>query len=132
MLNFAKKYNKHERKFTYEVSKDMPYISLAELYNMTENKNTVYTVRAIFINTKSKYGDAPIFAIDNYLVNMPQHLLKIANEMLNDDELITAINKGWFGFSVYTYAKDNKLYCSVNWHDIEPTDTSELDDEIAF
>ena len=116
MAKFSK-FNKM-KKFDVDTS-NFEYVSLAELYN--SDKDKVYTIKGIYINTKSKFGAAPVFAIDGFLVNAPSHLLETCQEMLRDDEAIDLINQGKAGFKVYIYHNDKfNLDCfGVEFVDID-------------
>lgn len=101
MSKFSK-FNK-TKKFNVDTS-EFEYISLAELWD--GNPETVYPITAIYINTKSKFGAAPVIATDKNLVNAPAHLLETCQEILHDDEAIQMINDGKAGFKVYIYHND--------------------------
>lgn len=100
MAKFANKYNKG-RKFTIDTT-GFDYESMADLFNKY-GKEMVYPLTAIYINTKSKFGDAPVFATNECFVNAPSHMLDTAKEILADDEAIAAINNGEVGFIIYPY-----------------------------
>lgn len=118
MAKFANKFNK-ARKFDVDTS-HFHYESLADLFT-NNGKDKVYPLTAIYINTKSKYGNAPVFATDSYFVNAPSHMLDTAREILADDEAIAAINNGEVGFTIYPYTaeKFNRECFGVNFVDIE-------------
>ena len=99
-MSFANKFNKG-KKFDFN-TEGLEYTSLADLYNANGEK-AVYTLRAIFINNKSKYGEAPVFATDKALVNAPSHLLDTVKEILADNDAIASINGGKVGFTIYPY-----------------------------
>ncbi len=99
-MSFANRFNKG-KKFDFN-TEGLEYTSLADLYNANGEK-AHYTLRAIFINSKSKYGEAPVFAIDNALVNAPSHLLDTVKEILSDNDAIASINEGKVGFTIYPY-----------------------------
>lgn len=82
------------------------FISLKELYK--SNGDKPYTLQAIFINDKSKFGDAPVFYIDGYMVNIPQHELVMAQEARQDDEFVEAVNNGLIGFKPYEFQNKQK------------------------
>lgn len=106
MSNFTKKYNK-KKLFTFEIPEEFEYKSLADLYE--ESKDAEHPVNALYINTKGLYDDSPVVATDTCMVNLPSHLTKTVNEMLEDDQLVSAINNGEFGFKIYTYTYKSKL-----------------------
>lgn len=115
-MSFASKYNKG-RKFDVNTS-GFGYASLADLYNQY-GKDHVYPLLGIYINTKGKYSDAPVFATDGVLVNIPSHMLDVSKQIMNDDEAIEAINAGHAGFRIYSYHDDkhNKNCWSVDFVD---------------
>lgn len=118
-MGIANKYNK-TKVFTFTIPQEYTYCTLHDLY--TKNgKNKVYPCKALYINKKSRFGDAPIVAIDEFLVNLPSHLLGTVQDMMNDEELVDAVNEGKFGFTIYTYENKNsrnEICYSVNWVDM--------------
>lgn len=116
-MSIASKYNRgHGKKFTFEIPKEFTYSSLHDLYN-NNGADFVYDIRAMYINKKSKFGDSPVIATSNELVNFPKHLTDTVKEMLTDSEVIDAINNHVFGFQIYTYTDGTNVYYSVNWVD---------------
>lgn len=130
MSKFTSKYNKGSN-FVAKANRGAEYVSLKEL----GSGDRVYVVRNMYINTKGKYGDAPVLLIDDcdLLVNLPNHLTETVREMRNDEELANAVNKGLFGFVVYEYDGKNGHGFSVNWKDVPQNDSYHdslnLDDE---
>lgn len=126
MTKLMDKFNKGS-KFNARANKDSVYKSLKEL----GASDKIYIVRNLYINKKSKYGDAPVVLIDDCktLVNLPKHLLKTVEEMREDLEVVDAINNGEVGFSVYEYDSKNGSGFSVNWEDIQPDFRNENTDE---
>lgn len=118
MSTFASKFNKHR---LFEVNTEgFEYQSLADLYN-ANGKEAIYPLKAIYINTKGKFGDAPVFATDWCFVNAPSHMLETANAILRDEGAVKAINNGEVGFVIYAYvARDFQKECfGINFVDIE-------------
>ena len=117
MAKFANRFNKG-RKFDVDTT-NFHYESLADLFN-NDGAGVVYPLTAIYINTKSKYGKAPVFATDKFFVNAPSHMLDTANEILLDDDAIAAINKGEVGFTIYPYTaeKFNRDCFGINFVDL--------------
>lgn len=99
-MSFASRFNKG-KKFDFETT-SLEFKSLADLYN-ANGEEKIYTLKALYINTKSKYGDAPVFATPEFLVNGPQHLVETVNEILHDADAINDINNNKVGFSIYPY-----------------------------
>lgn len=98
-------------------------LDIRHLMNCTKKngENHVYTVKALYINKKSQYGDAPVIATDECLVNAPSHLLDTVNEMILDEEVHEAANNGALGFTIYSYSTDKRkgTFYSIKWVDIE-------------
>lgn len=118
-MSVTSKYNKGSV-FNFSIPKDFEYESLADLFN-NNGKEMVYKVNALYINKKSKFGDSPIVATDNELVNLPKHMVDTVSDMMKDDELIEAVNKGKVGFTIYPYETKNTtgVCYSVSWVDID-------------
>ena len=114
-MSYATKFNRGS-KFTFKPVDDAQYVSLEDLYN--KNPDQIYDVKALYINTKSKFGDAPCVAIDPVIiVNLPKHLLETVKEMIDDNECVDAINNNEVKFKIYSY-KDktfNKTCYGVEW-----------------
>lgn len=116
-MSYAAKFNKGKgNKFTFKTEDGVGYISLEVLFN--KNPEKIYDVKALYINTKSRFGDAPCIAIDPVtIVNLPKHLLETVKEMINDSECVEAINNNEVKFKIYSY-KDknfNKTCYGVEW-----------------
>ena len=118
MSRFASKYNR-ARKFNVDTN-NFEYQSLADLYN-NNGKEMVYPLTAIYINSKSKFGEAPVLATNDCFVNAPSHMLDVARDILADDEAIADINNGKVGFEIYIYHNDkfNRDCFGVNFVDME-------------
>lgn len=116
-MGFASKFNRN-RKFNADTT-GFQYASMADLFNQNGAGN-VYPLTAIYINSKSKFGDAPVFATDSCFVNGPAYMLDTVREILADDEAIEAINGGKVGFTIYPYVNDRfKRECfGINFVDI--------------
>ncbi len=77
------------------------YKTLRGLYE--ENTDLIYPIRSIYINTKSKFGDAPVIVSDGFNINLPKHMAATVIEMLQDPEAMALIRAGKVGIKVYTY-----------------------------
>ena len=117
-MGVANKYNK-TKLFSFSIPSEYEYISLSELYQKN-GKDKVYPVLAMYINKKSRYGEAPILATDENLVNIPTHMLDTVKTMMNDEEVIDACNNKKLGFTIYQYVNRNnkELNFSINWVDM--------------
>lgn len=109
------KFNKGSR-YDFQIPKDFKFVSLHDLFN-DNGKDFIYGVKGLYINRKSKYGDAPVVVTTNELVDLPKHLLDTVQEMRADKDVTDAINNDHVGFQIYTYEKDGRVCYSVNWVD---------------
>lgn len=118
-MSIASKYNKGNG-FEFRVPESFEYRTLDELFNQN-GEGHVYTVKALYINKKSQYGDSPVIATDECLVNAPSHLTDTVNEMILDDEVHEAANNNELGFTIYPYNTDKRkgTFYSIKWVDIE-------------
>lgn len=126
-FSFSKKFNK-SRLFDIDTS-NFEYCNLEDLYHdaltrcdgdTVEASEVVYTIRGVYINTKSLYDPAPVIATDDCYVNLPSHMTETCMAMLADPACIKAINEGRCGFTIYQYEQKryNKTCYSVEWRDI--------------
>lgn len=113
------KFNHVGRKFTFNTPTNHPYKSLEDVF--TENGSTteqVYTVRALYINHKSKFGDAPCLVTDFETINLPKHMTEDVKSIIADDDIVADINNGNVGFTIAPYEKDGRIFYSINWVEI--------------
>lgn len=120
-MSIASKYN-HGVHFNVQFSAETPFKSLEDLYN-NNGAGYVYLLRALFINSKNRYGDAPVAVVgegENMVkVNLPRFMLDTVKNMLLDDEFIEAVNNKTVGFNIYPYDKDGRTCFSVSWLDVD-------------
>lgn len=114
----AKKYNKGSV-FAFKTPDTFEFTTLDELFT-NNGVDRVYPVKALYINTKSKYGEHPVIVTDSALVDVPKHLVDTVKEMISDEECVDAINNSHVGFTIYSYIdKRYKRTCySINWVDM--------------
>ena len=99
-FSFADTYNK-ERLFDVD-TEGLEYISLDQLF--AENgENRVYPIRAMYINRKGLYEDAPVYVTDDCMMNIPAHMTDTTEAILSDVEAIQAIRDGKVGVKIYHY-----------------------------
>lgn len=110
-FSFGSRYGTTGKLFTVDTT-DFTYHSLEELYTKLEQfyggdtdavESYQFQLRGIYINTKSYFGDAPVFATDDGYVNVPESMLSTALDMKKDRMAINAINNGQAGFTIYKY-----------------------------
>lgn len=116
MSKFTDRYN-HVSPFTFEGNPEAPFRKLEELFE--EDTEVIYPVRALYVNTKSKFGDAPVAVSDEIKINLPSHMLRSVNEIMEDEEAVFLINHGKIGITPYKYEKDGKTYYGAKWVDID-------------
>ena len=87
-------------------------------------ENDVLNVLGCYINKKSVYGAEPIFIVKDrdsniFFVNMPKHKIETVNKILNNENMIRAINKGECYIEVVSYfsKKYNKQCSDFNFID---------------
>ena len=100
--------------FNYDNEKERDYCKLADLVECN-GVEAVYTVEALFINTKSKFGQAPVIVTSSWLVNAPSHLTQTVQQMIQVPEIVASINARQVGFKVYQYTANNRVCYSVEW-----------------
>lgn len=110
--NILNQHNKGSR-FDFKTPDHFEYINLAQLDNKYPSKK--HQVNALYINTKSRYGDAPVAVTDEHIVNLPSHLLDTVKSLMNVNEFVEAVNKQLIGFTIYKYEGTNGAGYSVNW-----------------
>lgn len=97
------KYSNGGAKFEYDNEKERDYIKLGEL-----DMSKTYPIEALFINTKGKFGDQGVIISGDYIVNLPNHLTEMIEDMIKDDEMVEAINDRLFDFEIYEF--ESKKY----------------------
>ena len=119
-FSFSKKFNT-EKLFNIDTS-EFEYFNLESLTEnpMEEPEDRIFTVRGVYINNKSQFGPAPVLALDDCYVNLPEHTLDACRQMLADPQAVKAINEGHLGFTVdkYHQKRFNKDCYSVIWVDL--------------
>lgn len=124
------KYSNGGAKFEYDNEKEREYIKLGEL-----DMSKTYPIEALFINTKGKFGDQGVIISGDYIVNLPNHLTEMIEEMRQDSEMVDAINQRLFDFEIYEFEskKYNRVSHSINLvpsekakQDVEPEQRNPL------
>lgn len=120
-FSISRQYNR-EPLFPEVDTEGLEYFELQDIF---DNPDTVWTVEAIYINTKGLYDDRPVLVVngDNFrgYVNLPAHLTKTCQAILDDRNAVEAIKNGAVGFTIYTYNArnyNNKMCYSIRWVDI--------------
>lgn len=109
-MSFASKFNKG-KKFTVD-TEGFEFVDRKDLF-AAEGEGTVFPLTAIFINTKSQYGNHPVFATDKFFVDAPAHMMETVEEILADSDAIACINEGKVGFCLYEFTSDKYKVNSI-------------------
>ena len=124
-MDFAKLNKSNVKLFTVEV--ENPVFRKLKTFEVGE----VLKVLGCYKNTKSVFGDEPIFIVENiehkiFFVNMPKQHLETIDNIIKDKELIDGINKGLCYIEVVKYySKKYKKECfNFNFIDVIKKNTS--------
>lgn len=117
-FSFSRTFNT-ERLFDIDTS-DFEYKSLEDLLKEGYTEDDEIPIRGLYINTRGKFDDAPVAALDDCYVNLPAHLTGNVNKILSDSRAIKAINNGNVGFKIRPYysKKYEKDCYSIDWVDL--------------
>ena len=116
-MSFASKHNSAARKFDFKIPEEFEFKSVNDIIRQY-GELEAYRVNALYINTKSKFGNAPVIVTDNELVNAPQHTLEQVEAALQDKESIDKINAGKVGFKLYKYTNEYGEALGIEWLDL--------------
>lgn len=107
--------------FTFKPDPTAQYVKLSELLAANDGDlDTVYTVRALYLNNKSKFGLQCSAALDDVLVNLPAHKVDDVQEIIADPAAVELINEGRCGFKIRPYVDNNKVdRLTIDWVDIK-------------
>lgn len=99
-MGIANKYNRTgSNRFTAELPENLPFMKLSEL----GETSTPLIIISMWINTKGKFGEHPVVATPEKLVDFPNSMTDTVKEMIKDNEVIEAVNNGKLGFTVRKY-----------------------------
>lgn len=94
----------HVSPFTFRAGKDFQYYTLKQIAEATHNwQEKEFPIRALYINTKSRYGASPVAVCDSFYVNLPSHLMDDVRNIMADPEVVADINAGKCGFKIRAY-----------------------------
>lgn len=117
-MGIANKYNVAVNPFSFQSDSTFEFNSLADLYS--EDPEQIWILRAIWINPETKFGEQPVFTLNDRYINIPSHMLQRCKDIINDEEAVQQINDCKLGFTVYQYTdkKFGKLCYSVKFVDL--------------
>ena len=116
-MGIADKYNKNVVSFNFDIPKDFEFSTLKELYQ-ENGKDNAYIIMAFFFNTKGRYGKQTVIATPKELVNAPNHLTEMFEELMNDNEAVQSINEARLGFTIYEYENSYGTHYSLSLVDL--------------
>ena len=93
------------------------FFGLSDLFN-NEGAGVIYPVKGLYINTKSKFGAAPVIISDDKFINLPSHLCEEVRSILSNPEDVEDIKAGHVGVTIYEYISHNRKCYSINWEDM--------------
>lgn len=136
--NFSFSSFNKERLFTFDCNKIAgEYTNLETLFN-EDGEGKEYQIKGIYISTSSQFDpEAPIVALANTYVNLPQHQLADIKSMLENRGAINAINNGMAGFTIRQYERtiktgkklSTKTCYQAEWCDVIPSDFEDVEEE---
>lgn len=91
-------------KYDYVFPENTEYFKLKDL-----DKDSVYIIRNIFFNTKSKFGEQALVGITDkdekhcYYITMPNYSVQMMKEINENSDAIDAINEGHCGIKLRPY-----------------------------
>lgn len=92
------------------------YKKLVDLYKEYD-EGTVFPIQGIYINKKSKYGNAPVAICDKFFANLPAHMLEECEGILKSEEDIQDIKAGLVGFVIEPYESEGNTCYGIRWVD---------------
>lgn len=117
-MKITEKYNRGGRRFTYQMPEGASFYKLEEVYRNTQIVKPCIC-NGFYISTKGQYGEQPVVLSDGFFVNLPKHWVETIKEMLNDEEVIKAVNNNKVYFDIEKYQKDGKDLYSIIWIDLD-------------
>ena len=119
-MGLMDKFNKGGVPFDIDIA-GFTFVDLKSLYKKSP-AGEVFKIDGLYINKKSSYGDHPVAILvkEEFLVDLPAHLVEDVKLMLQDPEVIEAIKNGNVGFTIHEYdQKQYKKKCyGIHWEDI--------------
>lgn len=111
------------KRFNFELPEALPKENYLPLSKIPDG--AVYTVRSLYLNRKSKFGEHYVALAEDkdgtiYGVNLPKFNNETVIGILNNDEMVEAINAGKCGISKgETVHGENGDYIPTVWVDLD-------------
>lgn len=115
-MSILDKYNKGNP-FDFEAPEDFQFMKPKDIFE-DKNENNKRPLKALFINTKSKFGASPVAVTTSELVNLPNHMADDVSEMMKDEEVLEMINNDKVMIEIYTYENSYGTCYGVKFEEI--------------
>lgn len=121
-MSFAKKHKKGAIDWQVDTS-GFEYFKLKDLYDMN-GSDEMYTLKGVFVNRNKsekqlkEFGASPVGILEDKLVNLPNHMLNEVEDILKDEEDITAIMNGEAVFKIREYESHGKTCYGIDWQEV--------------
>ena len=105
-------------------TENFEYFKLSDLYEMN-GPDATYTLKGLFINKNKpekqlkEFGASPVGILEDKLINLPNHMVKEVEEILQDEEDINSIMNGEAVFKIRQYESHAKTCYGVDWQEVE-------------
>lgn len=114
-MSFAARHNKGS---VFQCNTEgFEYFKLVELYD-EKKPDEVFNIQGIYINKKSKFGEAPVAILKGCFANLPAHMTEEVKEILKSEDDINDIKAGKVGFKIEPYQSEEGNICyGIRWVD---------------
>lgn len=116
-MSFANKHNVKPSPFTFKTPEGHPYVKPIDIAH-AHGMETIYTIRAMYVNKGGRYGDEPVIVTDDFILNAPHHLVDTVRGIIDDAESAQLVNNGQAGFKLYEYQNNKGAQLGVAWCDV--------------
>lgn len=113
--------------FTHQPAPGAPYVKLADLYKQN-GPDKIYELCGFYVNSRGQYGPQAVAFTHGVYINLPDHMLQDVQEIMNTPEVVSQINDGKAGFTIYEYESKrgrkgySVTFCDLASLDINPED----------
>lgn len=115
-MSILDKYNKGNP-FNFEAPEDFEFVKPKDIFEDKKEHNQ-RLLKALFINTKSKFGYSPVAVTNTELVNLPNHMADDVRAMMQDDEVVDMINNDGVMIEIYNYENSYGTCYGVKFEEI--------------
>lgn len=113
--------------FKHQPAPGAPYVKLADLYKQN-GPDKIYELCGFYVNSIGQYGPQAVAFTHGVYINLPEHMLQDVQEIMNTPEVVSQINDGKAGFTIYEYESKrgrkgySVTFCDLASLDINPED----------